>query len=37
MPVACVDVLVGVPEFVRVSACVLGSSAKRAGRYAAVL
>jgi hypothetical protein len=33
LPVACVGVLVGVPVFVRVCACVLGSSAKRAGRY----
>jgi hypothetical protein len=32
LPVACVGVLVGVPVFVRVCACVLGPRAKRAGK-----
>ena len=31
LPVACVDVLVGVPVFVRVYACVLGSKALKEG------
>ncbi len=31
LPVACVDVLVGVPVFVRVCTCVLGSKALKEG------